>query len=146
MSRVTRTGSAGAESRDRHQEPVAAPRQRFDEPRGVRGIAQHLTDLADAEVQSLLEVHERVAAPHVIADLVARHDFAAATGEELEHLERLRSQLDQVAALAELAGRRVQLEPAKAQDATGHSSKTHRELSPRQWKGVTGAPHYSARV
>ena len=110
--------------RHRHQEPVAAARQCLDEPWRVGGIAQRLTNLADAEVQPLLEVHERVAAPDVIADLAARDHLAAAAREELEHLERLRRQLDQVAALAKLAGRRIQLERAKAQDETA----THRKL------------------
>src|SRR6185436_7239692 len=110
-------------ARHRHHEPVAAARQRLDEPRRVSRIAQRLTNLADAEVQPLLEVHERIAAPDVIADFPARDDLAAAAREELEHLERLRRQLDQVAALAKLASRRMQLERGKAQDETA----THRK-------------------
>ena len=93
IRRVTLTGVAAA-GPDRHQEPVTAARQRFDEAGGVRRVAEDFANLADAEIQSLLEVHERVAVPDVLADLVACHHFAAAAGEELEHHEGLRRQLE----------------------------------------------------
>ena len=135
MSRVTRAGAAGVDVGDRHQEPVAAPRERLDEPRGVRRVAEHLANLPDAEVQPLLEVHERVAAPDVIADLGAGHDLAAAAGQELEDLERLRRQLERgrrAAAVRRLPGA---ARTRRTAGPTGYSSKTHRELIPRPWKG-----------
>ena len=135
MSRVTRTGCGRRRVGDGHQEPVAAPGKRLDELRGIRGVAKHLANLPDAEIQPLIEVHERVAAPDVIADLDARHDLAAAAGEEFEDLERLRRQLEHVAALPQFAGCRVQLERGEPQDRVAHSSKTHRELIPHPWKG-----------
>ena len=73
--------------------------------RGASGrVAERLADLADAEIQALLEVHERIAAPDVFADLVAGHHFTAAAGEQFEHLEGLRGELEQVAVMAQLAG------------------------------------------
>jgi hypothetical protein len=109
---------------DRHHESIAATWKGLDEPRGVGRVAQHLANLADTEIQALLEVHERIAAPDVVADFGAGDDFTAAADEELEDSERLRRQPEQVAALTQLAGRRIELERGKTQDR----GTTHRKL------------------
>ena len=84
---------------DRHQKPVAAARQRLDELRRIRCVAKYLANLADTEVQPLVEVHVRVAAPDVIADLRACDHLPAVEGEQFEDLERLRRQLEDPSAL-----------------------------------------------
>jgi hypothetical protein len=79
-----------------HQEPVAAARQRLDESRCIGGVAQRLAELANTEVESLLEVDQRAVGPHVVPDLAAGEHLPAATDEELEHLERLGGEPDEV--------------------------------------------------
>ena len=114
---------------DRRDEAVAPAREGFDELRRLGVVAQRLADLPDAEVQPLVEVHERVALPHLLPNLLSCHDLAASPDQRLQDLERLRGKLDQVAVAAKLAGARMELEGPKTKDGGAHSSKTHRELS-----------------
>ena len=81
--------------------------------------------MADAEVQPLLEVDERVSGPDVLTDLVPPHDLAAATTQEGEHLEGLRPQLDNVAMLTQFASPRIELEDPKPEDG---GRPAHRKL------------------
>jgi hypothetical protein len=111
---------------DRNDEPIAAPRQRLDEPGSVGGVPQRLADPAYAEVEPLLEVHDRVAQPDVRAKLFACNDFAGTARKELEHLERLRRQLDDVAAPAKLAGGGIELERTEPE----HLAAAHEKLIP----------------
>ena len=120
------SGLRGAGRLDGHEEPVAAPRKGLDELGGPCRVAEGLADLADAEVQALLEVDERVAGPDVLTDLAPPHHLAAAAGQEGEHLEGLRRQLDDVAVLTQLASPRIELEGSKAEDRR----LAHRKLIP----------------
>ena len=81
---------------------------------GVSRVAEGLANLADAEVEALLEIHEGVAGPDVLANLIARDHFARPAHEEREHLRRLRREFDQIAVLAKLAAGDVQLERSEA--------------------------------
>ena len=121
---------------DRRDEAVAPPRERFDVLRGIGVVAQSLADLPDAEVQPLVEVHERVATPHLLANLLSRHDLAASPDQRLQDLERLRGKFDEVAVAAKLCGGQMELEGPKTKDShralIGHSLKTRRELSADQ--------------
>ncbi len=81
------------------------------------GVAERLAHSADAEVQALFEVDERVAGPDVLTDLALPHDLAAATSQEGEHLEGLRRQLDNVAMLTQLASPGIELEGSKPEEA-----------------------------
>jgi hypothetical protein len=110
----------------RHQEPIPAPRQRLDELRGVGRVAERLPDLSNAEIEALLEIHERVAAPHVLMDGGARHDLSGMPGQQFQDFERLRRQLDELALVPELAGRGIELEGPEAKDGrTAHRKLIH---------------------
>jgi hypothetical protein len=101
----------------------------------IRIELECLPDLPDAEVQSLLEVDEGIAPPDVIAELRPGDHLAAPADQQFEDLERLRRELDHLAAPPQLPGRRIELERSKSQDG----GPTHRELieysSRVNWKG-----------
>ena len=97
-------------------ETIAASRQRLDVTRRVGLITERDPDLLDAEVQPLVEVDEGVAAPDLAAQLFAGHDVAGAAHEEGEDLEGLLLELDEQAALAQLAVAQVDLEDSEADD------------------------------
>jgi hypothetical protein len=116
MSRVTRAGSADATV-------VTGIRKRYPRrgkvsmKRGASAASPRTSrNLPDAEIQALLEVHERVARPDVFADLRARHHVAATPRQQFEDFERLRRQLHEVALVPQFARPGVQLERAKPQD------------------------------
>src|SRR5262249_44709730 len=84
--------------------------------RRVGLIAERLANLTDAEVQSLLEVHERVSAPDVLADLIPCQHVTATSDQQLENLEGLRRQLHGIPFQPQLARDRAQLERAEAKN------------------------------
>ena len=87
----SRTVAGRRDPLDRPPHPaVAASRQGLDVARGVRVVAESGADLAHAEVERLLEVHEGARGPDLGLDLLAGHHVAGAPGEEHEHLEGLR--------------------------------------------------------
>src|SRR5262249_22554415 len=94
---------------DGKKKTVAAARQRLDEPGGVGGVTQGLTDLADTEVQSLLKVDEGALAPDALTDVGTTQNLSAAANQQLEELERLRRQLDAFAVSSKLARACIEL-------------------------------------
>src|SRR5258705_6480 len=86
---------------------TGAAGKRVDEPRGLRVVAQRLPDLVDAEVQAAVEVHERVLAPQLLADLLAGDDVARTAGQQEQDLERLGREVDGKAFAPDLSRSRV---------------------------------------
>jgi hypothetical protein len=72
--------------------------------RGLCVIIQNRSDSVDSEVQPLLEVHKGVVAPDVLSNFFPRYQLAGATGEQSEHLERLRLQINAPSGFPQLAG------------------------------------------
>src|SRR6185295_13457736 len=99
---------------ERGHETVAPAGQRLDEARTVGGIVQGIPQPLDRAVEADVEVHERVAGPEGLADLLARHDLARPLQEEGEDLERLLLQPDLRPVLVELTRGRVELELSEA--------------------------------
>ena len=73
-------------------------------------VAERLAKAVHCVVESVIKVNKDLAGPEPFLDLFPRNDFAVPAREELEHPERLRRQLDDVAAPAQLAGSRIELE------------------------------------
>src|SRR4029450_10702021 len=74
---------------NRHQKAIATPWQRLDVPRPARVVAEGFTNLADAEVETLVEVNEGFVVPDLLADLGAADDFAAPSSQDCGHLQRV---------------------------------------------------------
>jgi hypothetical protein len=113
--------------------------QRLHVARGGRLVAQRRADLADAEVQGLLEVDERAFGPHLALDLFTRDELAGPAHEEREDARGLRLETCAHPGLPQLATPRVQLEDAEAETAAPlalHpqqvwlSAHAHPQLSP----------------
>jgi len=102
-------------------EAVPAPRDGLDEARAARAVAERLAHLRDAEVQVALEIDEPAIVPDVLAELVARHEYAVVGDEQAECLQRLTGQVDQATLPAKLARHVVQLEHAERPDRHGAS-------------------------
>jgi hypothetical protein len=97
-------------------EPISTPWQRLDVAGRVGLVAEGGPDLLDAEVQPLVEVNERVAAPDLAAQLLAGDHVTRSSDEEREDLERLLLELDKHAALAQLAVAEIDLEHPEAHE------------------------------
>ena len=114
---------------DRGHETVAPAGQRLHEPRTVGGIVQGIPQPLDRAVEADVEVHERVAGPEGLADLLARHDLARPLEEEGEDLEGLLLQPDLRPVLVELTRGRVELEASESVRRAGLSG--FHERAPR---------------
>src|SRR5262249_25312951 len=79
-------------------------------------VAQRLANLANAEIQALIEVHEGIGTPDLLADLVAGDNFTAAAHQHLQDFGRLRRQLHEVLVPAELPGPPLELEGGETRD------------------------------
>ena len=110
--RVGERLSAGCRGniREWRDETVAAPRQRFNEARRRRRIAQRRPDLRDAVIQSVLEVDEGLAAPYRLLELGPRDHLAGALNQVGKHACRLRLEAHDRAAAPQLARCRVEFE------------------------------------
>jgi hypothetical protein len=75
------------------------------------------TNLPYRNVQAVVEVNERVVRPELAAQLSTRDQLAATRDQDLENLVWLVLQLDPPSSLPEIAGRRIELEHTKAQEA-----------------------------
>src|SRR6185503_1146087 len=102
---------------DGHEQAVPAARQRLHVARGGGLVTQRRADLADAEVQGLLEIDERALVPDLALDLLARHEIAGPADEEREDARGLRLETRPHPGLPQLATSRVQLEDAEAETA-----------------------------
>ena len=84
-----------------------------------RGVAawspRAAADLADAEVQRLLEIDERPFRPDLALDLLARDELAGTAHQEGEDTRRLRLEPGTHPGFPELSAPRVELEDAEAE-------------------------------
>jgi len=87
----------------------------LDESRRLGAVGERQPDLPDAVVQTLIEVDERVVGPDFLPDLFPRQELSGAARQEGEHFHGLRLKLDQPAASAQLAVRRIELETVEPQ-------------------------------
>jgi hypothetical protein len=93
---------------------VPAPGQGLDVAGSIGLVAEGDPDLLDAEVEALVEVDERVAAPDLAAELFTGDDVTGAGDEQRQDLERLLLQLDEHPALTQLAVAEIDLEHPEA--------------------------------
>jgi len=77
------------EPRHRCYEPVAAARHGLDEPGALGRVSQDLADPVDGLVHALVEVHEDVRRPQLLAQLLTGHDLARTGEKHGKDLERL---------------------------------------------------------
>jgi hypothetical protein len=91
------------DSNDRGDELIPALRQRPDESRRVRAVAEGSADLRHAEIETAIEVDERRRAPQRLTERLARHGFAGVHHEKGQHVSRLGLQADRHAFTPQLA-------------------------------------------
>src|SRR5208337_1296486 len=84
------------------QKPVSPARQRLDELRPVRIVAQRLAQLLDGRIQAVLEIHKRVRRPDPRAQFLSRHHFSRFFQQRCQHLHRLLLYLVLLPALVQL--------------------------------------------
>jgi hypothetical protein len=97
-------------------EAIAAPRQRLDEPRAMRVVAQRRPDGGDAEVQAPIEIDEGVVPPQMAFQLVARHHGSRPAREQREYLRGLRGEVHAASGAMQLARLEIEIEDAEPQD------------------------------
>ena len=60
----------------------------------MRRVVEGFAQLPDCAVQPDLEIHERVGRPERAAEVIAAHDLAGLTEQQLQDLERLLGETD----------------------------------------------------
>jgi hypothetical protein len=131
-----RCGDCDRWSLDRHDKTIPTARKRLDISRRARIIAERLANLADAEVQTLIEVDEGAITPDLPVDFLARHDLAAALHQQRQQLNGLRCELHEVGALAHFSAASIELERSEAKHSrrrrhgADYSDGPHRKLIP----------------
>ncbi len=85
----------------RTKKPVAFARERLDVARVGGRITQGLADLVDRRIETLIKIHECVAAPEPLAYFLPCHDAALCFEQHDENLKRLLLQLDSNAILTQ---------------------------------------------
>ncbi len=116
----------------RRDEPVPAAGQRFDEPRGVGRVTQHFAQPVHRCAQSVVEVYEGVPGPESLTQFVASHQLTGTLDERGKHLDWLPLQCQADAGLAEFARVEVDLEDAKADEASRRGGVEHKAPRIRQ--------------
>jgi hypothetical protein len=126
----SRARVAGGGEDDVHlrEEAIAAPRQRLEEARRLRIVAERAAHAVDAVVEAPLVVDVAALRPEREPHLVARDDLAGVPQQLLEHGEGLGRQRHGDAAPPQLAPLEVELEHREAQDVDasilcGHGSR-----------------------
>ena len=104
---------------DRSDETVAAARNSLHKTRIASFVADHLADLLDRGVQSVVEFYERLGRPELFAQLVAGDQFPMPFQKSLQQPARLFLNADFAAAPEKLARSCVQFENTKAIDPGG---------------------------
>lgn len=106
-------------------EAISTARQRLDETRRLRVIAERRADSFNAEVHALLIIHEGFIAPDFPLNLLARHDLTGLSGEKGKNLERLWLQFDERAVPAQLTALEFQFEGVEANHRFSRSIRAH---------------------
>ena len=101
---------------DRSDETVSAARNSLHKTRIASFVADHLADLLDRGVQSVVEFYERLGRPQLFAQLVAGDQFTMALQKSLQEPARLLLNADFTAAPEKLARSCVQFENTEAID------------------------------
>src|ERR1700730_2041249 len=70
-------------------EAISAPRKGLDIARTGGRIAQDLAQFINGGVQAVVEIHEGIGGPELLAQLFARDDISGALKQQGEYLERL---------------------------------------------------------
>ena len=100
-------------------EAVAATRYGFDETRSSRRVVQYGANLADANIQGLLKVDERVLIPKFMLNFLSGDELPRAADKKRKELEWLWLKMQRYLALAQVACARVQFEITKSDGALG---------------------------
>jgi hypothetical protein len=90
-------------SRNRGDEAISMPRDRFDEPRILRVIVESGAELFQDDVEASLEVDMRIGWPKILSQLLARNDLAGSLQKQNKHTKGLVLDFDAHA----VAGQRV---------------------------------------
>jgi hypothetical protein len=83
----------------------------------IGGITQSLAQLVDGEVHAVVEVHERIIRPQLLAQLFSRDQLTGMLDQHREHLTGLLLQLDPLALSVKFPSAQIQLELIKAPQA-----------------------------
>jgi hypothetical protein len=101
---------------DRNQEPVPTPRHRFEKSWSIRIVGQRGAYLADAEIQTLIEVDDQTIGPDRLPEFLTGDQLPGMAGEQREYTERLGPQSEADTGFAELALFQIQFKNAEAQN------------------------------
>src|SRR5262249_51276055 len=91
-------------------ETVPAARQRLDEARAARLVAERLTQSGDGIVQTVVEIDERVRWPQPRSEVLALDDLIGMLEQNREQFQREPLNRDALAALPQFAGCDVEFE------------------------------------
>jgi hypothetical protein len=112
--------------RDRRYETIALSRDRLHEPRLIRIITQHQTDLPDEGIDAVLGINEDAIRPQAFSDLRPCHELAILRDKQDQQLHWHPFELHAAARTQELKAFGIQLKLAKLKDAYAHRSATPR--------------------
>ena len=101
---------------DRNEKPIATTRDRFEISRSIGIVGQRSADLADAEVETLIEVDDQAIGPDRLADVLSGDQLPGMAGEQRQHGDRLRPQFQADAGFTELALSQIEFKDPEAQD------------------------------
>ena len=85
-----------------------------------RIVSESRTDLRDAEVQAAIKVHEGVASPDCLVQLVARNNLISALDKAGEYLRGVRLQTNYRALAPEFPCGKIEFEHVKTNASRGH--------------------------
>ena len=78
---------------------MATPRDRLDEPRRRRRVAERVAELVDDDVEARVDVDERIARPEDRTEILARNQLAGTAHEKAQDLPGLLLQSDSASLL-----------------------------------------------
>jgi len=104
---------------NRSDEAVASAGNGFDEARIASVIAEHLADLLNGGVESVVEFDERLDRPKLFPQFLPGDQFPMPLQEGLEDAARLLLEVDFAAVPEQLAQSYVQFKYAEAIDSSG---------------------------
>jgi hypothetical protein len=79
-------------------------------------VSQRRSNLLDAEVHTLVEIHEGVGAPEFLPDVLAVENMARPAGQQGQETERLAREVDGLACFSQFTALEVQLEAVESQN------------------------------
>ena len=100
-------------------EAITSSRERLDKSRVFSGIVQSLPKSFDGGVQTVLEVHERIAWPELVFEIVSSHQFPRLVKQHGKDLNWLPLHLNLASMLAKLTRSKIEFETLEMDDARG---------------------------